>query len=258
MKLHFTTYGHGSQTLVILHGLLGSERNWYSVAKKLSQRYRLIIPDQRNHGISPHDAEHSVAAMCSDLERLCDELDLQKFALLGHSMGGHVAMAYAFRHPERLRCLIIEDIAPRSYEGGLVDILHAMAAVDLTAFEEKKQVEVALRSSIRNDAVRLFILTNLVREDHGLRWRVNIPALTEFAKNEISRFRASPADRYDGPTLFLGGEKSAYRLDADRDAIIRYFPRAELRMIPDAGHWIHHEAVDLFCEHVLQFLDGRF
>lgn len=254
MKLHFVEYG-SPKTLVILHGLLGSERNWYSVAKKLSDHYRLIIPDLRNHGVSPHDPEHSIVAMRKDIEALVDRLHLHEFYLLGHSMGGHVAMNYAFAHPERVKALIVEDIAPRSYGTGLIEILTAMNAVDLNLYKEKKQVEVALAEGIKNPAVRSFVITNLVRDHDRMYWRVNLPALTEFAANEIVRFKASENDRFHGPTLFVGGEKSMYNLRDDAELIAKHFPSSALEMIPDAGHWIHHEKADVFCQIVMDFLN---
>ena len=106
MKLHAIEYGAGSETLVILHGLLGSAQNWHSAARMLDSKVRVVIPDQRNHGISPHDPEHSIEAMRRDLEKLIDQRHLKKFYLLGHSMGGHVAMNFAFHYPEKLHGLI--------------------------------------------------------------------------------------------------------------------------------------------------------
>ena len=257
MKLHFAEYGSGDQTLIILHGLLGSERNWYSVAKKLSTHFRLLIPDQRNHGVSPHDDDHSILSMRRDLEEFVTDRGLDRFYLLGHSMGGHVAMNYAFAHPDKVKALIVEDIAPRSYDTGLIDILNTMNHVDLSQFSEKKQVEAALAAEIKSQAVRSFVITNLVREKDHLFWRVNLPALTKFTANEITRFRSDDKDRYDGPTLFIGGEKSYYKLSDDAVVIKRHFPLAEIKMIENAGHWIHHEAVAEFCESILNFLNFR-
>jgi len=256
MKLHFSAYGGGDKTLIILHGLLGSERNWYSVAKKLSVHFRLLIPDQRNHGVSPHDDDHSILSMRRDLEEFIADHKVDRFYLLGHSMGGHVAMNYAFAHPEDVRALIVEDIAPRSYDTGLIEILRAMNHVDLSKFTEKKQVEAALAPEIKSQAVRSFVITNLVREKDHLFWRVNLPALMKFTAEEITRFRSYETDHYNGPTLFIGGEKSYYKLSNDAEVIKRHFPHAEIKMIENAGHWIHHEAVDEFCDVILNFLNS--
>ncbi len=254
MNLHFVEYGSGGEPLIILHGLLGSERNWYSVAKKLCEKYRVIIPDQRNHGISPHHDDHSIASMKKDLVEFVDGLRLNKFFLLGHSMGGHVAMAYAYVHPERLHGLLVEDIAPRSYGKGLIEILNTMKDLDLSKFSEKKQVEQALTDGIKSPAVRSFVITNLIREVDRLAWRINLPALVDFAAHEISRFQPVESDRYVGPTLFLGGEKSMYKVSDDEALIRQHFPKTQIAMVKGAGHWIHHEQVDLFCDLVMSFL----
>jgi len=253
MKLHYREYGGSELTLVILHGLLGSERNWHGVAKQLAPYFHLVIPDLRNHGVSGHEEDHSISAMCEDLEELVDDLDVDGFFLLGHSMGGHVAMQYAYQHSGQVNALIIEDIAPRSYGTGLIEILEGMAALRLSDYREKKQVDEALLRAIPNQAVRHFVLTNLVRDNDRLFWRVNLPALREFSQNEVARFESSPRDVYEGPTLFLGGMNSMYRLDADEALIRQHFPSAEIRMVPDAGHWIHYEAPEAFCDAVKRF-----
>ncbi len=255
MKLHFVEYGKGHRrTVIILHGLLGSERNWHTVARRLSEHFHLFIPDLRNHGVSPHDPVHSIAAMREDLEVFIDDHIHQKFYLVGHSMGGHVAMNYAFHHSETLNALIVEDIAPRSYGTGLVNIVQAMEDVDLSLFIEKKQVEHALESKITDKGVRQFVMTNLVRHHEHLSWRVNLPALKHFAENEIVRFKAHDYHAFSGPTLFIGGERSQYDLRKDRELIKKHFPEANIEMVADAGHWIHHENPDRFYDLVTNFI----
>ena len=257
MKLHYVIYGEGPRQLVILHGMLGSERNWHTVARRLSNKFRLIVPDQRNHGVSPHHPEHSIEAMRQDLEELIESLQLESFCLLGHSMGGHVAMNYAFLHPKRVRALVIEDIAPRSYDTSLVGIIDAMSALDLSQFKAKKEVEKALKAGIENPDVRNFVITNLVRDHDHLRWRINLDALRQFAAQEVVRFKADPAWKYDGPTLFIGGAKSAYKVSDERNLILEHFPKAQIAMVKNAGHWVHHEATDSFCRLVSGFLETR-
>jgi pimeloyl-ACP methyl ester carboxylesterase len=255
MKLHFVEYGKNHRkTVIILHGLLGSERNWHTIAKKLSEHYHLLIPDQRNHGVSPHDPVHSIVSMREDLEVFVDEHIHHRFYLIGHSMGGHVAMNYAFYHPETLNALIVEDIAPRSYGTGLVEIIQAMESVDLSRFKEKKQVEHELEDGIRNKDVRQFVMTNLVRHHDQLSWRVNLPALKHFAENEIVRFKAHDYHQFNGPTLFIGGERSQYNLRKDEKLIRKHFPQAQIEMVDDAGHWIHHESPGRFYELVTNFI----
>ncbi len=258
MKLHFVEYGQGHRrTVVILHGLLGSERNWHTVARKLSDHFHLLIPDQRNHGVSPHDPLHSIVAMREDLEHFVDEHVHRPFYLIGHSMGGHVAMNYAFYHPETLHALIVEDIAPRSYGTGLIEIIRAMEDIDLSRYNEKKQVEIALEPGIPSKGVRQFVITNLVRHHDQLSWRVNLPALKHFAENEIVRFKAHDYHQFAGPTLFIGGENSQYLLRKDEGLIRKHFPKAHIEMVPDSGHWIHHENPGRFLDLVTQFIKAH-
>ncbi len=254
MKLHTIEYGSGPRTLVILHGLLGSAQNWHSAARMLEPKMHLVIPDQRNHGVSPHDAEHTIETMRHDLEECVDHLKLKKFFLLGHSMGGHVAMNFAFHHPERLNGLIVEDIAPRAYGTGLKEIVSAMSEVDLSQFKEKKSIGTALQDKIKSSVTRQFVLTNLVRHHDRLSWRVNLHALGKFADHEIARFSMNETHRFDGPTLFIGGTKSIYDISKEKVLIKRYFPAARIVMIKGAGHWLHYEAKEKFCELVLKFV----
>lgn len=255
MKLHFVEYGKGHRkTVIVLHGLLGSERNWHTVARKMSEHFHLLIPDQRNHGVSPHDPVHSIVAMREDLEEFIDEHIHSRFYLLGHSMGGHVAMNYAFHHPETLNALIVEDIAPRAYGTGLTDIILAMEAVDLPQFKEKKQVERELENKIKNKDVRQFVMTNLTRHHEVLHWRVNLPALRHFAENEIVRFRAHDYHAFQGPALFIGGENSQYHLKKDEILIKKHFPQARIEMVERAGHWVHHENPERFYQLVTHFI----
>ena len=163
-------------------------------------------------------------------------------------------MNYAFYHAETLHALIVEDIAPRSYGTGLVHIVQAMEDVNLAQFTEKKQVEHALESKIKDKSVRQFVMTNLVRHHDRLSWRVHLPALKHFAENEIVRFKAHDYHTYNGPTLFIGGELSQYDLRKDRVLIKKHFPEAHIEMVPNAGHWIHHENPDRFYDLVTHFI----
>ncbi|MBL7959195.1 alpha/beta fold hydrolase [bacterium] len=256
MKLHYVEYGKGHRkTVIILHGLLGSERNWHTIARRMSDRFHLLIPDLRNHGISPHDPVHSIVSMREDLEVFIAEHIHNPFYLIGHSMGGHVAMNYAFYHPAMLHSLIVEDIAPRSYGTGLIEIIQAMQDIHLSQFKEKKQVELALEYKIKNRGVRQFVVTNLVRHHDVLSWRVNLPALKHFAEHEIVRFKAHDYHEFKGPTLFIGGENSQYHLKKDESLIKKHFPKARIEMVEHAGHWIHHENPERFYKLVTDFIN---
>lgn len=257
MKLHYTEYGEGPIRLMILHGLMGSERNWTGIAKALGASMRVIVPDLRNHGQSPHADEHTVASMRQDVLELADQLTDAPLFFLGHSMGGYVAMDIACRHPERLHGLIVEDIAPRSYATGLTGILNAMAALDLANLRSKSEVDSRLSAAVPRGEVRKFLLTNLQTVNGHLSWRINIPALIRFTKEDLIQNMFTPDLRYAGPSLFIGGGSSPYLLTDDEPLIRRHFPNAEISIIQNADHWVHYDAPDSFMRLILKFVTGH-
>ncbi len=254
MKLHYGHYGSGIETLIILHGLFGSERNWMRAVKSLGGHFAIIVPDMRNHGQSPHHPVHTIAAMRTDIEELAFDLNLEKFFLLGHSMGGYVAMDFALRHPERISGLIVEDIAPRSYPSrGILSLINALSSMNLSRITDKKQADFELTAAVPDAAVRQFLLTNLASRGGRLYWRIHLPALRDFVENEFESYQKNENARFRGPSLFIGGADSPYRIRQDADLIHRYFPAAEIETIPGAGHWPHYEQPELFVESILRF-----
>jgi len=255
ITLFFREYGHHEPTLVILHGLLGSSQNWQRAAKEFEKTYRVLVVDQRNHGNSPHTDTHTFADLREDIKHFFDQQRLEKAYLLGHSMGGMAAMEFAFHYPERLLGLIIEDIAPRAYQSSSSDILRALCAIDLNTVNSREQVDAILASDIKSSKTRQFLLTNLIRRnDNTFAWKANLPVL-QAHQHEIATYEPPLNANYSGKTLFIGGELSDYHIDHDHDLILRHFPNSELVMIPNAGHWIHFEALEPFSKAVLKFID---
>jgi len=256
MKLFYREYGHGATNLVILHGLLGSSRNWHTLATRLAERYRVVVPDLRNHGDSPH-GEHSVDSMRQDVLDLLVDLDLTPVWLLGHSMGGLVAMEFAFRHPERLVGLIVEDIAPVSRLNRLEWIFQALESLNLHAVTSRTDADRALQSAIPDTGVRQFLLQNLQRQPDGrFTWRCNLPELHRFVR-ETRAYRAPADARYSGPTLFVGGANSEVRLADQETRIAAHFPHYRLVMLPNARHWVHFDAPEAFLRTVTGFIEAN-
>jgi pimeloyl-ACP methyl ester carboxylesterase len=256
INLFFREYGRGAPTLVILHGLLGSSQNWQRAAKIFAEKCRVLAADQRNHGNSPHTATHSFADLREDIKHFFEQQRLDKAYLLGHSMGGLAAMEFAFHYSERLAGLIVEDIAPRPYRSSSGDILRALGAVDLRTVTSREEAEAMLARDIKSPRTRQFLLTNLVRrDDRTFAWKANLPVLQAF-QEEMTTYEPPLTASYSGATLFIGGELSDYRLDHDHDVILRHFPNSKLVMIPNAGHWIHFEAVEAFTEAVMRFMSS--
>jgi len=242
--------------LVILHGLLGSSRNWNMAGRALTEKFAVYVLDQRNHGDSPHEDEHTYKSMVADLKRWMEDHGLKKIALMGHSMGGKVGMLFACRYPERVDQLYIADISPREYHPQYDAYLKAMRAIDLESLNDRKAAELQLEAAVESWGMRQFLLTNLVRDaDTGkFRWQVNIPALLR-GMSDLTGNPLKPDDRYPGPVLFLKGGNSPFIEMEDRKLIRYHFPHAHLVVLKDVGHNVHVEARETFVESVLKARD---
>lgn len=250
MKLHYNELGEG-KPFVILHGLFGYSDNWHSHAIKLSEYFRVINVDQRNHGHSGWSDEHTYEAMAADLFELFNELNLQDAVLMGHSMGGKTAMRFAQLHPERLSKLIVVDMGIKSYPMHHQEILRGLHSIDLDTVHTRGEAEKAMSEIISSAGVRQFLLKNLYWKEKGkLSWRMNIPVL-EQEMPEI--LKALPDQEVMIPTLFIKGALSNYILEEDWDSIEEIFPDSELVIIENAGHWVHSENPSDFLNTVLGF-----
>jgi pimeloyl-ACP methyl ester carboxylesterase len=250
MELYYREMGQG-QPLVILHGLFGFSDNWQTHAKRLSEYYRVILVDLRNHGHSPWSDDFSYTLMAEDVEALFRSLGLSKVILLGHSMGGKVAMHFAQRFPSSLEKLIVVDIGVKSYPQHHDHIIAGMHAIDLETIKVRSEAEAILKQHIDSDGVRQFILKNLYWKEKGqLAWRMNLPIL-EAKMTEV--LAEVPESEVMLPTLFIRGELSGYILDEDIAELEERFPDSQLVTITGAGHWVHAEAPEEFLDAVLSF-----
>lgn len=250
MKLHYQLIGTG-KPLIVVHGLFGSSDNWRSMNKFFSKHHQVVSIDLRNHGRSPHSDEQNLEIMAEDLYELCQDLSLTKVDILGHSLGGKVAMKFAELYEEYVDKLIIVDISPRQYEGAHTPLMDAMMALDFTKYSSRKQVDEALATSIADPKVRQFLLMNLSLEDEQLKWRINLPALkANYKKLMQAVFTESISDK---TSLFLYGDQSDYVTEQDREQIKEIFPYAEFAAVP-AGHWVHAERPQQFKKIVEDFL----
>jgi pimeloyl-ACP methyl ester carboxylesterase len=252
MKLHYQVLGEGP-ALVILHGLLGSGENWVSIAKQLQDSFRVFLLDQRNHGSSPHAPSLTYPDMVSDLLGFLREHTLSPVGLVGHSMGGKTAMQFCLEYPDEVSGLVVADIAPRSYQPHLQQLLKLLRDVDLSRVNSRRDAEEALKPAIPERKVRLFLLKNLERTGSGdYRWKINIDALVD-QYHEVLKGIEQKGRTYSGKTLFIRGEQSDYVEDSDMDYIRTIFPSATLFTIPKASHWLHAEAPDTFARTVRDF-----
>jgi pimeloyl-ACP methyl ester carboxylesterase len=267
MKLFYRKYGNGPP-LIILHGLYGSSDNWVTIAKSLGDLFTIYLPDQRNHGQSPHDNIHDYDSMRNDLFELAYDLKLNKFFLAGHSMGGKTAIAFALKWPEMINGLLIADISPFTNEttkysayNQHLTILKAMISIDLSRISIRKEAESILLEMIPSEKVRGFILKNLQRTTgNNFTWKINGSSLL----NNLDKIMegidrsADVIQQITGfPVIFLKGENSDYLPSCDfKDSLI-VFPAAEFIKVANAGHWIHSDRPDEVVKNLKKLLGDR-
>jgi esterase len=241
LELAVTELGEGPP-LIVLHGLLGRARNWLTIARALQERWGVRLVDLRNHGASPWSDEAGYAAMAADVAALIERLAAGRPAtVLGHSMGGKVAMVLALTRPELVARLVIVDIAPVRYAQGYDAFIRAMQAVDLAAVGKRADADAALAADVPEAAMRGFLLQNLEGAGGKFAWQPNL-AVLQAAMAELTGFpEALAGRRYEGPACCLRGERSDYVDAAGEAALRRCFPRIEVLTVPGAGHWPHAE-----------------
>lgn len=240
--------------LLILHGFLGMSDNWKTLAGQMaSEGFQLHILDLRNHGRSFHSDEFTYEAMVKDVLEYCQTNNLDKVSILGHSMGGKVAMFFATTYPEKVEKLIVADIGPKYYRPHHQDIMAGLNAVDLTQKPDRSQVEEILKEYVSDFGTRQFLMKSLYWIEPGqLAFRFNLPVFNEQIDN-IGKALPEKAV-FEKPTLFLRGGNSNYIKDEDFETIKHHFPNSEIKTIPNAGHWLHAENPKDFYSESIQYL----
>jgi esterase len=264
MKLFYRKYGNGPP-LIILHGLYGSSDNWTTIAKNLSDSFTVYLPDQRNHGQSPHNDIHDYDSMRDDLFEMATDLGLSTFFLAGHSMGGKTAISFALKWPGMINGLLIADISPFideisrhiAYSQHLT-ILETILSIDLAHISTRRQAELILSEKIESEKVRGFILKNLQRSgDNGFTWKINASSLLknlDKIMEGIDRKAYTDQQITGFPVIFLKGENSDYLPPADFRDIQKVFPATEFITIANAGHWIHSDRPDEVVRNIRRLL----
>jgi pimeloyl-ACP methyl ester carboxylesterase len=266
MELYFRKSGKGPP-VVILHGLYGSSDNWMTIARMLEKEFELFIPDQRNHGKSPHSKEFNYTLLTQDVVDFFSQQQITKAVIIGHSMGGKVAMHVARKFPELVSSLILVDIAPKNYYSDLneeslahVSILEALQKLYLPSITSRDEADHLLSYDLKDEKLRSFLLKNLKRTgDRKFEWLLNLHAIKENFSEISEGFLASDWDniQIEGfPVLFIKGEKSNYISKEDIPVIKRIFPAADLIEIPETGHWLHAEKPAEFAKTVNDFIFG--
>ncbi len=253
MLLNFTQRGEGPP-VILIHGLFGSAGNLGMVARGLAGDFSVYSLDIRNHGDSPWDDNMDYPSLAADVTQTLDHLGIDTCSILGHSMGGKIAMQLACDSPQRVNRLIVADVAPVHYPPHHDSTLAGLLAVEQAEPASRSDADAILARTIDEPGVRAFLLKSLRRgEDGRFRWLLNRPAI---AHNYEALGGANSGQPYTGPTLFIKGSESDYITEDHREQIQNLFPNAQLKIIADTGHWLHAEKPTVFNRLVLDFLLG--
>jgi pimeloyl-ACP methyl ester carboxylesterase len=253
MRLHAVEAGDGLP-VVLLHGLFGQAVNFGAIQRRLAAGYRVIALDLRNHGASPHAGDMGYATMAADVRETLEALGALPCRLVGHSMGGKVAMMLALTQPAAVDRLVVADIAPVSYPPRLRGYVAAMRDVELAPGLTRAAADAALTGAVAEAAVRGFLLQSLVPGAQP-RWKLGLAEIAA-AMPEIEGWEAPAAARYTGPTLFVAGGRSNYIRAEHRGAIRALFPAARFVTLRRAGHWLHADDPEGFLEVLSAALSG--
>ena len=255
MQLNYKVFGSG-YPVIILHGLLGSLDNWQSIAKKLAEIFQVFIVDQRNHGRSPHADDFNYQILSDDLLDFLEQQHISKAHLIGHSMGGKVAMKFALNHTDKVVKLVVVDIGPNDYGDEGSYIFKALVSIDLSKIKSREEVTNMLLKELNNDQVTVqFLMKSLERSDlgqTGFKWKFNLDSLWK-NYDKISGPVVSPKP-FHGETLFIKGEKSDFINSSNRASIAALFPQFQSVDINGAGHWVQADRPEEFVSRVIEFL----
>jgi esterase len=252
MRLNIVEAGQGPP-VVLLHGLFGAAQNWGAIQRRLAARHRVLALDLRNHGASPHDAVMDYPAMAADVAETIAGVTAAPAAIIGHSMGGKVAMALALTEPQLVSRLVVADIAPVTYPPVLRSYVEAMQAVTLRPGLTRRDADASLAEVIPEPGIRAFLLQNLQLHEDPPRWRLGLDEIAE-AMPMVEGFPEFHS-QYGGPVLVIAGERSGYIRPAHEPRFHALFPAARFATVPGAGHWVHSENPAGFLDVLEPFLD---
>ncbi len=254
MNLFYREYGTGDKYLIILHGLFGMSDNWVGLAKKFAETHHIIIPDLRNHGLSPHSSDFSISLILEDLDTLFLKLGIVNPVLLGHSLGGRIAMNYCLENEGKVPKLIVADM---SLKAGKLrpeheTIMGAINSIELSKMHSISDIETELFKTISNTRRVQFVLKNIKRIETGYGWKLNFKSLINHIPDIMPELKSN--NRYESPSLFIRGGASDYILKEDEAAIFKHFPNANIETIEGASHWLHADNPQKFVKLVTDFL----
>ncbi len=255
MNLFYRQMGEG-QPVIILHGIFGISDNWVTIGRRIAEEFEVFILDQRNHGQSPHSSTFNYYALVDDLFEFIEDHQLINPIIIGHSMGGKVAMNFALDNPAKVDKLIVVDISTRHYAARQehMEIVRSMLSVNFDHVTSRNEVEEIISASVKSPRIRMYIMKNLYRiGKNRLSWRLNVKDIYENIEDVFEGIN-SPYT-FEKPSLFIKGGNSDYIIDEDIDPILKNFPLAQFKTIEGASHWVHADKPDELCAYFSEFLN---
>jgi esterase len=249
--LHYQQQGSGAD-IILIHGLLGSLENLNMVAKSLKENYRVTNIDVRNHGLSFHENSMSYKELAQDIVSLMEELNIERSHILGHSMGGKIAMEIALEHNQKVEKLIVADIAPVAYPSHHEHIIEGLQSIDVESINSRKDADKQLSKFVDDIGVRQFLLRNLVMKNEKFSFKCNLEYIAQCYIQIMKGYEGE--QQFIGEALFIKGGNSTYITTEHRDIIKQLFPNSRAKIIQGAGHWLHAEKTTAFNKVVNDFL----
>ncbi|HUH72786.1 MAG TPA: alpha/beta fold hydrolase [Chitinophagales bacterium] len=254
MELNYKVFGEIGEDVIIIHGLLGSLDNFQTIAKQLSDTYRVWLLDMRNHGSSFHSDEMNYEVMAKDVHEFMEMHQLSHAHIVGHSMGGKVAMNFALIYPDLVDDLIVVDIGPKEYEGDHQVILRTMLETNLKDYTERRAIENVISEKIHSKKIVQIMMKNLGRNKNDFFWKPNVEVILNSYRLLMSNV---PKDSvFKGNTVFIKGENSDYIEVEDLEEFRKYFPEAQMITVPNAGHWVHADQPKVFLQLLNKILNN--
>jgi esterase len=249
--LHYQQQGTGTD-VILIHGLLGSLENLNMVAKGLKEHYRVTSIDVRNHGLSFHKNSMNYSELAQDVVHLMAKIKIERASILGHSMGGKIAMQVALEHSEKIDKLIVADISPVIYPPHHNHIIEGLQSIDLKNISSRKDADSQLAQYVNEAGVRQFLLRNLSTSNGIFNFKCNLDYIKQCYQQIITAYQGE--QQFCGNTLFIKGGDSNYITAEHRDIIKQLFPVSRAKIIQGAGHWLHAEKTTAFNKIVNDFL----
>jgi len=253
--MHFISSGQGS-TVILIHGLFGNSDNLKTLGRTLEANHRVIRIDVPNHGLSAHWESMDYPTLANAVIELMDRLSIPQAHLVGHSMGGKIAMAAALNYPVRIQSVIAADIAPVSYQSRHDAVFAALDSIELNQVKNRGQALDQLLNAGIDEGTAQFLLKNLSKTDTGFQWKMNLTGLKTCYTKLIGWYndRAAPL-QYTGACLFIRGGESDYVTSEHKQAILAQFPHVQAKTIEGTGHWLHAQKPSIFNRIVGDFIE---